>query len=127
MMARIPVFPVIADEKDGADAGMVLLFLTRRFVGRILHKRVTVSVYIAVIKAEAANVGDAANTDAANMVDLIGVAESFSDEEDVDVTDVVSVGVDIVDVIATDTDADTDVADAVLLDSASFLFRTLLL
>ena len=84
-------------------------------------------VYIAVIKAEAANVGDAANTDAANMVDLIGVAESFSDEEDVDVTDVVSVGVDIVDVIATDTDADTDVADAVLLDSASFLFRTLLL
>ena len=69
---------------------------------------------------DAADLGDAANMDAADTVDLIDVRESFSDEEDVDVTDA-----ELVD--ATDADADADVVDAVLLDSASFIFRTLLL
>ena len=84
-------------------------------------------VYLVVIWAEASNVGDAANMDMEDAVDLIDVAKVFSDEEGVDVADTVSVAVDIVDVDATNADADTYVADTVSLDSAFFIWCTLLL
>ena len=80
-----------------------------------------------MIWAEAADVGDAASTDAVDTVYLIDVAEAFLDEEDVDVGHAILVAADTVNADATDADADIYVVDTVSLDSASFICCTLLL